>query len=43
MFLLRRSGELSAQRGLSGQRRCPEEADETGSLCGGDATTGLWV
>lgn len=31
-FHLRRPGELPAQRGLSGQRGGPEEADEAGSL-----------
>ena len=40
---LRWSGELPAQRGLSGQRGRPEETDETGSLRRSHATTGLWV
>lgn len=40
---LRRSGELSAQRGLPGQRRRPEETDEGGSLLRSHATSGLRV
>ena len=36
-------GQLSAQRGLSGQRRRPEETDEGGSFLSRLATSGLRV
>lgn len=40
--LPRRPGELSAQRGLSRQRRSPQETDESGSFLCGHTTSGLW-